>query len=185
MEVKRTETKVDIVYKYIYIPNNKKGENFLTYAKHWTQSQNYKRGFRNILEYNHYMVKGDIMESINKLYRLVFSSDGNLYIKNIENKTLYSVESESNKGEKLIVQPNGRVVLYSAQNEQLWVPDSFSPKHITDVPSLILDDDGKLKIYRSIIIKENNKDYPYPVKVWESNNPVTITEYNLLKNHHV
>jgi hypothetical protein len=175
-------THISVLNQSVIPENIKKGEHFLTNARHWSESSTYKRGYKDIILPNFYIQRGDEMLSSNKLYKLVFSHSGNLILKNIGGDTIYHVLSF--KGDKLLVQPNGRVILYDDKRDPVWVPDTTSLPYVQGNLAFLVDNDGKIKVVRQMVINDmengKKKEREYTITVWQSDNKVLDYEYNLI-----
>jgi len=135
---------------------------------HWSESMTYRAGKRHVLNSNYYLSSGNMMVSKNKLYKAILGTNGNLQVSDFENTILFSTRTTN--GDRLLVQVNGFIILYDKNNKPVWVPDTFSRRHITGSPYLILDDDGTLKVMRSLSLNDSAGEISYDIKVWQSPN---------------
>ena len=93
---------------------------------------------------------GAIISSSNGAYDLIFTAQGLAVIKTQNNTTIWSVNiSGFTHSVTLVMQNDGNLVLYSANDTPLWATDSSNHPESSDGEEkyLILQDDGNLVIY--------------------------------------
>ncbi len=97
----------------------------------------------NILENGGSLEPGDLLQSLNGNYKLIFqSTDGNLVLYEGESKVLWSSGTINDGATETIMQTDGNLVIYNAKKEPLFASNTSG----NEGAFLLITDDGTIQI---------------------------------------
>jgi len=101
----------------------------------------------NTLRVNQSLMRGQALYSTNGMYMLEFQRDGNVVLTRLrDRRVLWDTGTANSPAERLTMQGDGNVVLYTRFNRPIWNTGITGP-NMRHGQVFILQDDGNLVVY--------------------------------------